>query len=451
MTTRTESSIQLVSEVPGPRSQELQKRRQANVPRGVGSVLPVFVRSASGATIEDIDGNRLLDFAGGIGCQNAGHSAPGVVGAIEVQASRFTHTCFMVTPYEGYVRVAEELNRRTPGNFAKRTLLVNTGAEAVENAVKLARHYTGRQAIIAFEDAFHGRTQLALTLTGKSAPYKTGFGPFAPEVYRAPYAYCYRCPYKLTYPGCGVECAHGVELVFKREIDARSVAAVIFEPVLGEGGFVVPPKEWFAAITRICRENGILIIADEIQTGFCRTGPLYACEEFGLEPDLILSAKSIAGGLPLAAVTGRAEIMDSPDAGGLGGTFGGNPVSCAAALEIFAAVDSQDLPARSRHIGAIFEAVTRDWRERFPLIGDIRGVGAMRAIELVSDREKKTPAAAETRDVLAACHRRGLLILSAGTFGNVIRLLMPLVASDAQVEEGLSILAEALDERCSRA
>lgn len=443
-------SIKLVTEVPGPLSRELQKRREASVPRGVGSVLPIFIRNASGATLDDIDGNRLLDFAGGIGCQNAGHCAPNVVSAVREQSERFMHTCFMVTPYEGYVRLTEELNRRTPGNFPKKTMLVNSGAEAVENAVKIARHYTKRQAIVAFEDAFHGRTQLALTLTGKSAPYKSGFGPFAPEVYRAPYAYCYRCPYRLNYPSCGVACAGAMDLLFKRQVDAQAVAAVILEPVLGEGGFVVPPKEWFEAIAKTCRENGILIIADEIQTGFCRTGPLYACERFGLEPDLILSAKSIAGGLPLAAVTGRAEIMDSPGPGGLGGTFGGNPVACAAALGILETVDRLDLPSRSTRIGEIFETTKRDWFDRFPLIGEIRGLGAMRAIELVRDRVTKAPATAETRDVLARCHQQGLLILSAGTFGNVIRLLMPLVASDAQIEEGLTILAEALGNSLPR-
>ena len=446
MNLKTETSIHLVTAVPGPRSLDLQARRQASVPKGVSSVLPVFVRSASGATFEDVDGNRFLDFTGGIGCQNAGHRPPGVVQAIHEQADQFLHTCFMVTPYEGYIQVAEQLNARAPGKFPKKTFFVSTGAEAVENAVKIARHYTGRQGIIAFDDAFHGRTQLAMSLTGKTKPYKTGFGPFAPEVYRMPYAYCYRCPHGLSYPTCKIECARRLEFTFQRQVAAEAVAAVIFEPVLGEGGFIAPPPEWFEVIAGICRKHGILIIADEIQTGFCRTGPVFACKQFGLEPDLIVTAKSIAGGLPLAAVTGRAEIVDSPGPGGLGGTFGGNPVACAAALEVFDAVDELDLPAQSARIGRLFESHTRDWPQHFPLIGEMRGLGAMRAIELVKDRTTKEPAAEETRKVLAGCHSRGLLIISAGTFGNVIRILVPLVATDAQIEEGLEVLEESLAE-----
>jgi len=446
MNLTTESSIHLITAIPGPRSAELQKRREASVPRGVASVLPVFVRRASGATVEDVDGNQLLDFTGGIGCQNAGHRPPEVIAAIQAQLEQFLHTCFMVTPYAGYIQLAEELNARTPGNFPKKTFFVSTGSEAVENAVKIARHFTRRQAVIAFEDGFHGRTLLSLSLTGKSKPYKAGFGPFAPEVYRMPYAYCYRCPYSLTYPGCEVECANKLESMFKRHIEAEAVAAVVFEPILGEGGFVTPPAEWFDVVTKICRKHGILMIADEIQTGFCRTGPLFACERFGLEPDLIVTAKSIAGGLPLAAVTGRAEIMESPGPGGLGGTFGGNPVACAAALEILKAVDSLGLSERSEHIGRIFESRTKGWPGRFSLVGDIRGVGAMRAIELVKDRATKEPADVATQKVLAACHRRGLLIISAGTFGNVIRMLVPLIATDAQIEEGFLILEQALTE-----
>ncbi|MEO8659355.1 MAG: 4-aminobutyrate--2-oxoglutarate transaminase [Bryobacteraceae bacterium] len=444
MSATLESSIRLVTAVPGPRSLKLQARRVAAVPRGIGSVLPVFIESASGATLRDIDGNQYLDFTGGIGCQNAGHAAPEVVAAIQQQAAQFLHTCFMVTPYEGYLELAETLNRRTPGAFAKKTFLVNSGAEAVENAIKIARHYTRRQAIIAFEDAFHGRTQLALSLTGKAHPYKTGFGPFAPEIYRAPYAYCYRCPLNLTHPECKVACAHELELTFQRQVEAGAVAAVIFEPVLGEGGFVAPPPDWFPAIVEICKQHGILIIADEIQTGFCRTGPLFACERFGLEPDIIVTAKSLAGGLPLAAITGRAEIMDAPGPGGLGGTYGGNPVACAAALETIERVDRWNLPARAERIGQLFESLTRDWPSRFALVGDIRGVGAMRAIELVKDRSTKEPAAAETKAILAACHQKGLLIISAGLFGNVIRVLVPLVASDAQIEEGLRIVEECI-------
>ncbi len=440
----TESSIRLVTEVPGPRSVELQKLREELLPRGVGSVLPVFVQRASGATLEDVDGNRFLDFTGGIGCQNAGHVVPEVVAAVQNQAEQFLHTCFMVTPYEGYLKLAEQMNARAPGSFAKKTFFVNSGAEAVENAVKIARSYTKRQAVIAFDDAFHGRTQLAMSLTGKSHPYKSGFGPFAPEIYRMPYAYCYRCPYNLKHPECNVECARQLEMTFRRKVEASAVAAIIFEPVLGEGGFVAPPPDWFPVIVDICRKNGILVIADEIQTGFCRTGPLFACERFGIEPDLIVSGKSMAGGLPLAAVTGRAEIMDSPGPGGLGGTYGGNPVACAAALETLEAVDRFDLPRRAEHIGRLFQSITASWPERYRIIGDIRGVGAMRAIELVKDRTTKEAATAETKAILTACHQKGLLIISAGTFGNVVRMLAPLVISDQQVEEGMRILEEAI-------
>jgi 4-aminobutyrate aminotransferase / (S)-3-amino-2-methylpropionate transaminase / 5-aminovalerate transaminase len=440
----TETSIHLVTAIPGPRSTELGKRRQASVARGVTPALPVFVRRASGATVEDVDGNQLLDFTGGIGCQNAGHVPPQALQAITEQAADFIHACFMVTPYEGYIRLAEELNARAPGAFPKKTFFVSTGAEAVENAIKIARYYTRRQSVIAFEDGFHGRTQLALSLTGKSKPYKAGFGPFAPEVYRMPFGYCYRCPLNLSWPDCDVQCARRLESTFARHIEAESVAAVIFEPVLGEGGFVAPPPEWFQVIAAICRKHGILVIADEIQTGFCRTGPMFACEHFGIEPDILVTAKSIAAGLPLAAVTGRAEIMDSPAPGGLGGTFGGNPVACAAAIEVLRTVDSLGLPERSRRIGELFESMTQDWPSRFSLVGDIRGIGAMRAIELVKDRSTKEPAAEGTRAVLAACHRRGLIIISAGTFGNVIRILVPLVATDGQIAEGLRVLEEAI-------
>jgi 4-aminobutyrate aminotransferase/(S)-3-amino-2-methylpropionate transaminase len=427
----------------------MQQRREEGIPRGVGSVLPVYIRSASGAVLEDVDGNQFLDFAGGIACLNSGHTPAEVVAAVQEQAEQFLHTCFMVTPYESYLRLAESLNSLTPGSFTKKTFFVNSGAEAVENAVKIARSYTKRQAVIAFEDGFHGRTQLALSLTGKSHPYKTGFGPFAPEVYRIPYAYCYRCPVGRSYPGCDTECAGLLETAFIRQIDAKSVAAVIFEPILGEGGFVMPPPEWFRRIQDICRAHGILVIADEIQAGMYRTGDLYASSRLGVVPDIILTGKSLAGGLPIAAVTGRAEIMDSPGPGGLGGTFGGNPVACAAANENLQRMDRLRLGRRAGEIGSLFEAITGKWPQRFPLIGEIRGLGAMRAIELVRDRAAKTPAPEETRAILAACHKRGLLILSAGTFGNVIRFLMPLVATDAQIEEGMSILEESLAEVCA--
>lgn len=442
----TAATVRLATALPGPRSLALMSRRANALPRGVNITIPIFVARAEGAMIEDVDGNRLLDFAGGISCVNVGHAAPAVVKAIQGQTERFLHTCFMVNPYESYIEAAELLNRQTPGDYAKKTMFVNSGAEAVENAVKIARAFTGKPAIIAFDGGFHGRTLLTMSLTAKTHPYKAGFGPFAPEIYRLPYAYCYRCDYKLTYPSCGLECAHQLREMFLRGVAAESVAAVIFEPILGEGGFVVPPPDWFQEIVSICREHGIVVIVDEIQTGFGRTGTNFVCEQFQLVPDIMVTAKSIAAGLPLAAVTGRAEIMDAPVPGGLGGTFGGNPVACAAAIASWDTLQAQGLVGRARRFSEIFGECTRTWPQRFSLIGDIRGKGAMQAIELVEDRGTKAPAAKATAQVLGACHKRGLVIISAGMRGNVIRLLAPLAISDSQIREGLAILEDALAE-----
>jgi len=444
------SSIRLITDIPGPKSQELQARRERNVPRGPASVLPIFVARAEGAVIEDVDGNHFLDFAGGIGCVNVGHRPAKVTRAIANQLERFLHTCFTVTPYESYVDLAEILNRNTPGDFPKKTIFVNSGAEGVENAVKIARAYTGRPGLFCFEDAFHGRTLLTLSLTSKTKPYKTGFAPFLADVYRMPYAYCYRCPYEMTYPKCEVHCADQLEDAFKRYAEAETIAAIIFEPVLGEGGFVVPPLNFFARISEICRRHGILVIADEVQTGFARTGTMFASEQYGIEPDLIVTGKSIAAGLPLAAVTGRAEIMDVPIEGSLGGTFGGNPVACEAASAVWEMLVEEDLPRRAKNIGLFFANYTRNWLDRFPIIGDIRGLGAMRAIELVSDRETKEPAAEATRQILNACHQRGLLVLSAGTYSNVIRFHLPLTATDEQLAEGMAVADAAFSQVCQR-
>ena len=437
-------AIRLQTPVPGPRSAAWMERRASAVPRALGAALPAFVARAEGAIIEDLDGNRFLDFAGGIGCLNTGHTPTEVVRAVQEQSARFLHTCFMVSPYEGYVLLAEELNRLTPGDFPKKTMLVNSGAEAVENAIKIARAYTGRPAIIAFEDAFHGRTLLTMSLTSKNAPYKSGFGPFAPEIYRLPYAYCYRCSYNLTHPECRLHCAERLEDYFLRYVAAESVAAVIFEPILGEGGFVVPPPDWFGRITDICRKHNILVIADEVQTGFGRTGAAFACERFGVIPDLLCTAKSLSAGLPLGAVTGRAEIMDAPGPGQLGGTFGGNPVSCAAALASLKMLQEQDLCGRAETFGSLFRTHAVEWQRTCSIVGDVRGTGGMQAIELVSDREMRTPAKDHTQRVLALCHQHGLLILSAGVHGNVIRTLAPLTATTAQILEGLRVLGSAL-------
>ena len=437
-------SIQLRTPIPGPHSQELMRRRADAVPRGVHLGTPIYVAHAEGAVVEDVDGNRFLDLAGGIGCLNVGHRAPAATKAIHDQVDRYMHTCFQVLPYESYVRLAERLNELTPGNFPKKTFLVNTGAEAVENAVKLARAYTRRPAIIAFEDAFHGRTMMTLSLTSKTNPYKEGFEPFPGDVYRIPYAYCYRCSYSLKYPECGVYCARHLEDTFKRVVAADSVAAVIAEPVLGEGGFVNPPPEFFKIIVEICHRHGILFIADEVQTGFGRTGALFACERYGIEPDLLTMAKSLGGGLPIGAVTGRAEIMDAPGPGGLGGTFGGNPVCCEAALAVLDTLERENLSARANDLGQYFQRRASLWQRQWPEIGDVRGLGAMQALEFVKSRETREPAADHVKQIVQYCYEHGVIVLSAGTYGNVIRLLMPLNVADEQFEEALSVLESAI-------
>jgi 4-aminobutyrate aminotransferase/(S)-3-amino-2-methylpropionate transaminase len=437
-------AIHLRTAIPGPRSQELMRRRAEAVPRGIYLGSPIYVAQAEGAVIEDVDGNRYLDLAGGIGCLNVGHRSPGVVEAIHAQVDRYMHTCFQVLPYHSYVRLAERINQLAPGKFAKKTFFVNSGAEAVENAVKIARAYTRRPAIIAFEDAFHGRTMMGLALTSKTHPYKAGFEPFPGDVYRVPFAYCYRCSYSLKYPECGVYCAQHLEDTFKRVVAAESVAAVIAEPVLGEGGFVTPPAEFFRMLVEIGRRHGILFIADEVQTGFGRTGAMFACERYGIEPDLLVTAKSLGGGLPLGAVTGRAEIMDAAGEGALGGTFGGNPVCVEAGLAVLDAFEQDGLCARANELGDRFAQRARRWQQQWPQIGEVRGLGGMQAMELVRSRESREPAASETKAIVRYCYEHGLIVLSAGSYGNVIRLLMPLVMSDEQFEEALSVLEAAL-------
>jgi len=437
-------TIQLNTQIPGPKSRALAQRRDAAVPRGLSHATPVYVAHAQDAWLEDVDGNRFIDFAGGIGCLNTGHRNQTVITAIESQLQSFLHTCGQVTPYETYVRLAERLNQITPGKFTKKTLLVNTGAEAVENAVKIARAHTKRPGVIAFEDAFHGRSMMTLALTSKTHPYKAGFAPFPSDVYRIPYAYCYRCSYSLKYPSCEVFCARHLEDTFKRVVASEDVAAVIAEPVLGEGGFVTPPLEFFRIIIDICHKHGVLFIADEVQSGFGRTGKMFASEHYGIEPDIVVTAKSLGGGLPLAAVTGRSEIMDAPGPGGLGGTFAGNPLACAAANAVIDVLERGDLLSRANHIGKQFERRAKYWQKEFNFIGDIRGLGAMRAIELVKSRDTREPAPEETKKISQYCYEHGLITITAGSYGNVIRLLVPLVISDDQMQEGLDILEEAL-------
>jgi 4-aminobutyrate aminotransferase/(S)-3-amino-2-methylpropionate transaminase len=437
-------AIQLRTSIPGPKSQELMRRREAAVARGVFHATPIFAARAEGVVLEDVDGNRYLDFAGGIGVVNAGHRAPRVVAAIREQLEAFIHTCFSVAPYEKYIALAEKLNALTPGNFAKKTILVNSGAEAIENSVKIARAYTRRPAVICFEDAFHGRTMLTMSLTSKTHPYKAGFEPFATDIYRIPYAYCYRCSYSLQYPSCNVFCAHHLEDTFKRMVAAESVAAVVVEPVLGEGGFVAPPPEFFPILQETCKRHGIVFIADEVQSGFGRTGAIFASERYGITPDILVSAKSLAAGMPLAAVTGRAEIMDAAEVGGLGGTYSGSPLSCAAALASIETLERENLPARAEKLGARFDSRAKEWKKRWPLIGDVRGLGAMRALELIRSTDKREPAREETDQVTRHCLERGLILLSAGSYGNVLRLLVPLIITDAQFDEGLDVLESSL-------
>jgi 4-aminobutyrate aminotransferase/(S)-3-amino-2-methylpropionate transaminase len=419
--------IELRTAVPGPLSRALLARRARAVPRGVPAVTPLAITSADGAVLTDADGNRLIDFAGGIGVVNVGHRNPRVVDAVKAQLDSFTHVCFPVASYEPYIALAERLNARTPGQHEKRTLLVSSGAEAVENAVKIARAFSGRQAIVCFDHAFHGRTNLTMALTAKVNPYKKGFGPFAPEIYRIPFPYVYRYP----------EYADFDERIFAGLVDPASVAAIIIELQLGEGGFVPAPPAYVAALTAFARKHNILLIDDEIQTG-----RLIACEHSDLVPDILISAKSLAGGLPLAAITGRADVMEAPQVGGLGGTYGGNPLACAAALAVFDAMDADDIPARAARLGERIGAQLRCFAEQDPGIGDVRGLGAMKAIEMV--REGKEPDKERTGQVLQAALERGLVLLSAGTFGNVVRILSPLTIEDDVVDEGLAVLGAAL-------
>ena len=433
----------LVTPVPGPRSAELHARRQAAVASGVGSAMPVYAARAAGGIVVDVDGNQFIDLGSGIAVTSVGNAAPKVVEGVRAQVEDFTHTCFTITPYEGYVEVCEALARLTPGSFAKKSALFNSGAEAVENAVKIARRATGRDAVVAFDHAYHGRTNLTMALTAKNMPYKDGFGPFAGEVYRVPMAYPYRWPGSADAATVAQEAFDAVTAQIHAQVGEERVAAVIVEPIQGEGGFVVPAAGFLAKIAAWCNEHGIVFIADEIQTGFCRTGHWFASEFEGIEPDLVTTAKGIAGGLPLAAVTGRAEIMDAVHTGGLGGTYGGNPVACAAALGAIATMEADDLPAAARRIEALMLPRLRAMQERFPAIGDIRGRGAMIAVELVSDPVAKTPDAALTAAIASACAREGVIVLTAGTYGNVLRFLPPLVIGEDLLTEGLDLVERA--------
>ena len=417
--------------------------RTEHVPQGPFNITPIFVKRAKGALIEDVEGNEYIDFGGGIGVVNVGHCNEKVVTAIKEQADQYLHTCFHISMYEPYIELAKQLNEITPGDFAKKTFFVNSGAEAVENSIKIARYATGRQGIITFENAFHGRTYMAMTLTSKAKPYKLGFGPFCPEVYRVPFAYCYRCPFGREYPSCELYCAEYLEDFFIGNVAAESVAAVIAEPIQGEGGFIVPPPGYFKKIKAICERHGILFIMDEIQTGMGRTGKLFASEHYDVVPDIILTAKSLAAGLPLAGITGRAEIMETPHVGGLGGTFGGNPIACRAALAVLDLLNAE-LLEKAAALGEKVRTRFLELQEEFEIIGDVRGLGPMIGMELVKDPRSKEPAADKAKELVGRCLEKGLIILSCWNYGNVIRTLMPFVITDEQLERGLAIMEDGL-------
>jgi 4-aminobutyrate aminotransferase/(S)-3-amino-2-methylpropionate transaminase len=436
-----EQSRYLATAIPGPRSAELIARKGAAVAQGVGNTVPVYAARAFGAIVEDVDGNRLIDLGAGIAVTTIGNSSPRVVQAVAAQAANFTHTCFMVTPYEGYVAVAEALNRLTPGTGEKRSALFNSGSEAVENAVKIARAYTHKQAVVSFDHAYHGRTNLTMALTAKSMPYKHGFGPFAPEVYRAPLSYPFRdAEFGKEMATDGELAARRAIGVIDKQVGADNLAAVIIEPIQGEGGFIVPADGFLPALLEWCRANNVVFIADEVQTGFARTGAMFACEHEGIVPDLIVTAKGIADGMPLSGVTGRAEIMDAPHVGGLGGTYGGNPVACAAALATIETIEADGLVERAGQIETLMKDRLGRLQAEDDRIGDVRGRGAMIAVELVKSGSME-PDADLTKALCAAAHQAGVIVLSCGTFGNVLRFLPPLTISDDLLLEGLDVLA----------
>ena len=430
----------LVTAIPGPKSTEALKRRTEATSGGLGMAIPVVIERASDAILLDIDGNQIIDLGSGIGVTNVGNAAQRVVDRVIEQVQAFTHTCFTVAPYMNYIEVCEKLNAMTPGSHKKKSLLVNSGAEAVENAVKIARHYTKRPAIVVFEHSYHGRTNLTMALTAKNMPYKEGFGPFAPEVYRVP------MPYSFHWVGDQATITEdAIDMVthkIDKEIGAHNVAAILIEPIQGEGGFIVPPKGFLPALAKYSKDNGIVFIADEVQTGFARTGHMFAVEEEGVVPDMVVTAKGIAGGLPLAAVTGRADVMDSVHASGLGGTYGGNPIACAAALGAMETMEEENLVARAKHIGEILGSSLRELAKKYPVIGEVRGRGAMQAIELV-EPGTKNPNTAAMNSVVKYCQSQGVLILTAGTYSNVVRFLPPLVITDALLKDALSVLDDA--------
>jgi 4-aminobutyrate aminotransferase / (S)-3-amino-2-methylpropionate transaminase / 5-aminovalerate transaminase len=430
-------AIELRTAIPGPRSEEILERKARVVADPLSIFLPVVIERGDGATLTDVDGNTFIDFTGGVGCLNVGHSHPRLQEAIAEQAAKFLHTDFTIVPYEVYVTLAERLVESAPISGRTKAAFFNAGTEAVENAIKFARSYTKRPAVIAFEGGFHGRTLLSLSLTSKTHPYKAGLGPFAPEVYRMPFAQDYRGP-------SAAEALAALERALVAHVAAESVAAIVIEPVQGEGGFVVAPQEFLAGVRRICDDNGIVLVVDEVQTGFGRTGKMWGIEHFGIEPDLMTVAKSIAGGLPLSGVIGRAEIMDAPGDSAIGGTYVGNPVAQAAALAVLDVFEEEGLVERAAQLGETIRARMDAWHERFEAVGDVRGLGAMLAIELVHDRSTRDPAAEVASAVVEAAAARGLLLLKSGIYSNCIRVLVPLVISEAELDEALEVWEDSL-------
>ena len=429
-------------------AKELFERRNLAIPRGVGNVTPVVMAKAEGALVWDSEGNEYIDFAGGIGVNNVGHRHPKVVAAIKKQADEYLHGCFHVSIYEPYVALAEKLNAMAPCRGEKKTMFANSGAEAVENAVKIARYATGRQAVVCFEGGFHGRTALTMALTSKVMPYKYRLGAMLPAIFRAHYPYCYRCPWGLSHPECGVHCgeAYFENEFFKYHVAPDEVAAIVIEPVQGEGGFIHPPGAYFTQLRRVCDRHGIMLIFDEVQSGFGRTGRMFATEHFGVEPDIITMAKSLGGGLPISAVCGTAELMDSAHPGALGGTYGGNPLACSAGLAVLEAMKEEELVRRAAALGIKVRKELDDMASRHECVGQVRGLGLMLALELVKDKKSKEPAAELTKHVAGICHENGLIILDCGTLGNNLRTLMPITITDEQLRRGLGILDSALKQ-----
>ncbi|MDF2613718.1 MAG: 4-aminobutyrate aminotransferase apoenzyme [Clostridia bacterium] len=440
----TEKNAKIVTALPGPKSKELAERKDKCVPPGIGIAFDIYAAEAKDALIKDVDGNVFIDVAAAIGVQNAGHCDEEVVAAIKEQAEKLIHPCFQVVPYEAYIDLAEKLIEITPGSYEKTVYFANSGAEAVENAVKVARRFTGKQGIISLEAAFHGRTYMAMGLTSKVKPYKYGMGPFPGELYKIPSPYCYRCPMGGTYPGCGLACVERLAYLLKSEYCEDNIAAVIAEPVQGEGGFIIPPKDYLKTLHTICKEHNILLIADEVQTGFCRTGKMFACEGFEVEPDIMTLSKSIAAGMPISAVVGRKEVMAGPQKGEIGGTYGGNPLACVASLRTIKKMQELKLDERAAKLGNMILTKVNAMKDKYSVIGDVRGIGAMAAVEFVKDRETKEPNKEIISKITKYAYHKGVLIISAGLLGNIIRFLPPLVMTEDQMNYVLEVFEEAV-------